>query len=393
MVESWASMISHFLSKEVLSMTTKTTKNTTNNVRQVLQNTMNVQQAKQQRIASKVKVANSRFFSAAPPMNATQSQPPKGKNLPKDVGLHHVLIRDLILALMTNKLIPYDNNRGGFGIGKSKVDPKKINRIADNFRIDSIGEITIYPSDGTNSPIMCDFHNRAQAILKRYFDGRATEDELNEKISLRVVQDHIQTYADLGSCSPSGARERIECRDLCFGAILENQLYPILSEKAETTIRNTRAFLTPISTCLYALGHMDASDPIQWEFTNVYGCRSVSVTWQGLPAAVGFQCLDTDVAKMASVIEEFIEFVDRYHETEGPGVAKQIDQFTHNATFFFFYLFDKLSGQSKIKTPKVLANRVVNNMMILGPELQNLLHGKKVQQKANLISMYKLLGF
>lgn len=367
----------------------------TNKVRQVLQNSPQLAQpivAKQQRVASKVKVSPSNFFSADPPAKAEQTQPPKGKSLPKDVGLNHILIRDLILALMTGNLIPYDNNRGGFGIGRPKVDSKKFNRIADNFRIDSIGEVTIY-SDGENTPIMCDFHNRAQAILKRYFDGRATEDELNEKISLRVVRDHIQTYSDLGSCSPSGSRERIENRDLCFGAILEKQLYPILSDKAETTVRNTRAFLTPISTYLYALGHKDSSDPSQWEFTSIYGCRSVSVTLQGLPAARGFTCLDKDVSKLAAIIEEFMEFVEFYHKSQSAGVAKQIDKFTHNATFFFFFLFDKLSGTPRITTPKVLANRVVNKMMLLRDELQNLLHGTNSRQKTNLIKLYNLLGF
>lgn len=373
----------------------------TNKVRKVLQNSTHLPPlpplpqplvAKQQRVTSKVKVASSSFFSAAPSANSTQTQPPKGKSLPKDSGLHHVLIRDVILALMTNKLIPYTNNRGGFGIGCPKVDPKKYNRIADNFRIDSIGEITIYPGDGARSPVMCDFHNRAQALLKRYFDGRATEAELNEKISLRVVQDHIQTYSDLGSCSPSGARERIENRDLCFGAILENQLYPILSEKSETTVRNTRAFLTPISTCLYALGHLDASDAAQWEFTSVYGCRSVSVTWQGRPASSAFDCLDTDVAKLAAVIEEFMEFVECYHKSV-PGVAKQIDKITHNATFFFFFLFDKLSDTPRITTPKVLANRVINKMMILSDDTKNLLNGSNAQQKVKLVKLYKLLGF
>jgi len=102
--------------------------------------------------------------------------------------------------------------------------------------------------------------------------------------------------------------------------------------------------------------------------------------------------LDTDVAKLAAVIEEFMEFVECYHKSV-PGVAKQIDKITHNATFFFFFLFDKLSDTPRITTPKVLANRVINKMMILSDDTKNLLNGSNAQQKVKLVKLYKLLGF
>lgn len=346
--------------------------------------------AKKDRIAKHIKVPKSASFSIVPPEGSVRTETPKGKAMPTERGLYHFTIRDVISWLMSGQLVPYDNNRGGFGIHKPKVNPKKIKHIADNFRIDSIGELTYHVAqDGTAK--LCDFHNRGMGILCRYFDGRAKEEELNEKISVRVVEDHVQTYADLGLCSPATARERIENMDLCFGRILDEQLYPVLSENAEAQVRKNRNFLNPIGTCLYALAHKDPNDPAQWVFGEVYSCRTVATAWQYAPAVKGFECLDEDVKKLAGIIEEYFEFVKCYHADQDNGIAKQIDKIVGSSAFIFFFLFDKLSGESRITTPKVLANRCVNNMTALHNLIQFLMNGGKEQQNDKFYSLYKTL--
>lgn len=308
--------------------------------------------------------------------------------MPTTVGIYLVRLRDVIAWIMTEQCYPYGQNRAGNGIGEAKINPVKVAFIANEFDKEHFSEVQVGWNKKTKRNEIADGHNRWQGGLDRYFAGKMTSKELDSLVAFRYVSDHNKAYINAGRASSHTSGERTACVDLCYGDAIENSLKPKLTMMAVEFIQGKSKILSIIREFMFALEKLDRKT--EWVASNVYtrGGNKESKDLEYREAGY-FKFSEKNLQQLADAINSYVGFIQEYHRT-APAFANQLDRIANGSAFFFFFCYEALSPNPRIKIkPATIIKRCTKDIVKFSNLCNALFSGPQVNQDTRLEAIYK----
>lgn len=270
---------------------------------------------------------------------------PKIKHtLPKKPGnTGYVSLGSIIGYLLNQTIHAYTHNRGTGTVSKNT----STRVVRDGVNFDVIGEIPFgMTEDGVLA--LADCHSRLHGVLTLYRDNRLTDTELNSLVSVRYVIRHLEAYIDANSQDPHKLKDIMQNPTLTYGHLVVNRIFGGLPPQCIAAIGDNK-WTTLMSVC-YAMIHHDRSDPKEWNFRSVYGCRTPAKDLANRNASDNYLKLSD------AQVQEIVKSIKSWHQLHGAitkcsqvsGVC--VKKFLSSSGFFGYYIVHRL------RKPNVLPN-------------------------------------
>ena len=123
----------------------------------------------------------------------------------------------ILSALRTGSIQEYDSNRGSVG-----PDPKRVVSIAEHFRAESLGNITL--SEGNSSFTLADAHTRLRAALLAQDQDLLTSQDLRKLIPLTLIpaSELKIAYHQLNNNAPHNTKHYVTNPDMPLGQLVNS---------------------------------------------------------------------------------------------------------------------------------------------------------------------------
>jgi len=261
------------------------------------------------------------FFRIDPPKDWTGKIPGGNRELPTKPGRTICRVRDHIVWSHDDSLAFYIHNRGG--VERPLVGKRTVDSIRTDFHPWSYAGIVVALVDGAlreryqlseaHKGLMADGHGSLMGLNQRLFDGNLSKEELDSETFLTVTppEEFLTTYTHRNIHSPQTIGQTLASPDLLYGAIIEDEIQPLLNDLAVQALADKPAKLLPQIS--YVLTSWPSRD-----YVDVFCSRTDSKPRSILPAgSIDLGLTSKDYASLADAINFYGNYVARLTEAVG----------------------------------------------------------------------------
>jgi hypothetical protein len=309
-------------------------------------------------------------FTLVPPDNAVQTEvPPTAGPFPGTLGIHTILVCDLLNAVMTREILPYPRNRAakheltdsGAIRTTAGLALKVVKHVIDKFNPHALNTIICWRRNSDKRLVMSGGHNRIQAMLHRYWMGTMTQDELMEEVSFKIIteEEFLKTYHDHNMQAGHRAKESVVNKDFCYGHILHEQVYPHLSERALRFFLSLPTIHHACGNVLYALSQGYRGTDL-WIPPYIL-CQCVNEAKNHWYDPAGTLTLsDSDAKELARAINKYVVvYINCLKSDEDQ--ASQLSDMLRTSAWIWLYVINRMSDDDRLPADDRLVRGIIRN--------------------------------
>ncbi len=158
-------------------------------------------------------------------------------------------IRDYITMIKEGLIRGYESSRGD-----ANIDPGHVNNIMNKFDVHHFGQIQLSINVNGNFMEITNGNHRTAGILQWFKNGLFDSHTLDSKIEIVTVseKEKIESYIAVNTQRSLKMRDHYANKDLAFGNIIKNEIFPSLS-KDDVEIINNKSFYAPLAYIIYVM--------------------------------------------------------------------------------------------------------------------------------------------
>lgn len=252
-----------------------------------------------------------------PPEGAENKSPPKNlrsASFPRRTGVvAGCTVADFLIWLLDHKIVHYEHNRG-----EGIVQSSHVAHICSEFDVDFTGAFVFGFTEDRSQLKIADGHNQLAAILRRYYSGEMTENDLRGEVLARVVphEKFMDAYINRNNQLRHSSRDRVANPDLCYGSIITEQITPYLTNISKSKISENRAFYNPSCYFIYLMAMKGKEDLLSeegieageaWRWYNIYRIRSKATRFQN-SAKGSLEITDQQAKQLAQAFNFYFRY-------------------------------------------------------------------------------------
>ena len=269
-------------------------------------------------------------------------------------------VADLINAYKEGDIFDYEHNRGTHDFKFELID-----QISRNWDVEGSGIFTFSLENDGRYKIV-DSHHRVRALLKRYELGLLKDDEINQRVTVRLVppKSHLKAYILHGTQCGHTNRNKFTNPDLCLG-YLNTKIMERLSKMECKQIKTS--YYNNLSYILFAYSTKKELDRDgEWNYARIFGLRRLLKPFANLSRedrmAKSLKLADSDFDAVSEAVRFYCEYQNCLAEKK---IRDKNVKLLYKAAWFGVILTDRLGSQVFTKSAQVLANKCSRNLSSL----------------------------